>query len=320
MKQRRNVIIAVLAIIFIIAAILIARDWVLPTFAGVSVTGVPTRVDSFADLKTKQAQTKAATATATKSALNTGTDGIVLLSYKPRGQAQQKLPYDSCIEVRGSTPTPSAPQSTPTATPAAPGPAATTAAAAAEDFVFLRIDATKSEACYQVGEIFFNEDNRFNLAVGITHSIDGEVAIDRANIANSKIGDFTININEFSSDQPRRDGIIRRRWLESDRYPYAMLTNAQIIGLPTRPYSEGETLTFQIVGDLEIHATKRSTVFNATASLTGGTLYVHAVADIKMTDFGFEPPDIAGTVRANNDARLVLNLIATDEEATKPNK
>jgi polyisoprenoid-binding protein YceI len=308
--------------LFIIAAILIARDWVIPTFSTVAVTGVPTQADSFASLKTSQAQTKAAV-TATPAAMNIGADGILLMSYKGKALQQQQPTYESCTVLRGSTPTPTGNTVQPTTAAATPEPVATEAAAAPgpEDFVFLKIDGAQSEACYQVGELFLDQDSEFNLAIGVTHSIDGEVAVDRNNIANSKISDIVINVAEFKSDQPRRDGIIRERWLQSNKYPYAKLTKAQTIGLPARPYKDGETVNFQIIGDLEVHGNIRPTTFTATATLKGNTLLIQAHTDVKMTDFGFDPPDIAGVVKANNDARLVLNLIATAQGAdTTPTK
>src|SRR5262249_34498083 len=145
---------------------------------------------------------------------------------------QEQL-YQSCTDERGITPTPTTEsvQSTTavsvTATPGATAVAVTSAAS--DDLTFYNIVGKESEACYQVREVFIDEDNRFNLAVGLTKSIDGQIAIDKNNVANSVIGDIVINVSEFQSDSPRRDGIIRQRWLESNKYPLAKLTDAKTI-------------------------------------------------------------------------------------------
>src|SRR5262249_29592675 len=159
------------------------------------------------------------------------------------------------------------------------------------DFIVLNVVGNESEACYTVGEILINQGNVFNLAVGVTQAINGEVAIDRANVANSKIGDIKIDVSQFKSDSFMRDGRIRRNFLESNKYPYVNLTNAQAIGLPNRAYKDGETLHFQVVGTLEVHATQQQIPFDTTATLTGSTLVVTAKTNILMSQFGIQPPD-----------------------------
>lgn len=315
MRNRRVLIIGVVAIIAVIAAILFIRDWVIPTFAPSAVTGVPTSAGAFNDLKTIQAQTQTASAptAASSGAMNT----IRLVSFttnKPLSQlALQDLTlYESCTKTRGATPTPQGAQPTAAATTAA-APAATQAAGAA-DYLFLKVVGAESEACYLVGEIFLGEDS-YNLAVGVTHSIEAEVAVDRNNIANSQISDITINISEFTSDQPRRDGIIRQRWLESNKFPFAKLAGAKIVGLPARPYKDAETLAFQITGKLTVRDVTKDVTFNARGTLTGKVLVVTAFTDVLMTDYGFEPPSVGGFVQANNELRIQLNLVAREASA-----
>lgn len=223
--------------------------------------------------------------------------------------------YQSCTEKRGITPTPTAGSGGPVAAATAVATSAATAVAASSDngdLTFYKIIGPESEACYQVGEVFIDEDNRFNLAVGVTKSIDGQIAIDKNNVVNSVIGDIVINVSEFQSDSPRRDGIIRELWLESNKYPFARLTETKTIGLPPRAYKDGEILSFQVVGMLEVHGTKRETTFDAQAWLKDNALIVTASTNVRMTDFGFDPPSIADLIKANNNAHLVLNLVARE--------
>lgn len=305
--KRRTMIIAAIAVVAIIAAVLVVRDWVLPTFTTVSATGVPTAVNPFAATKS---------GSFAPASGNSGVQRVAFAMPVASPKLQQSDLYVSCTADRGTTPTPTglpattAPDGTPTVTPEA---AATEAApSTAADPIVVRIIGAESEACYQVGEVFF-DNNEFNLAVGVTKTIDGFVQIDRANVANSQLGEIVINISEFTSDNARRDGIIRQRWLESNTYPLAKLTEAKLVGLPARAYQDGEVLAFQIVGQLEVHGTKVETTFNMQGSLTGDTLVVTGYADINMNDFGFEAPEVGGMLKANPEARLILNLVARPE-------
>jgi polyisoprenoid-binding protein YceI len=230
--------------------------------------------------------------------------------------ATPRFQFDSCTVHRSAkaTPTPSI-RSTATPTPTStPIPTeAATLEAIEPDFIILQIVGERSEVCYEVGEIHAGEG--FDLAVGVTNAVAGEIAIDRANLANSKVGDIVVNIDQLTSDQSMRDGDIRANYLETAKYPQATFSNIQVIGLPRREIKDGEKLKFQLVGTLQIRQIERQVIWNVTGSLTGDTLIAVATADILMTDYGVNPPDILGVVLANNDVHLVFNLIAQEPSA-----
>ena len=50
--------------------------------------------------------------------------------------------------------------------------------------------------------------------------------------------------------------------------------------------------------------------FATTLKLEGTTLNGVAVTQIRMTDFGFDPPSILGVLRAENDVRLEFRFVA----------
>lgn len=317
MKTIRNVaIVAVLAAVVIVGAY-VAIKYIIPSIVTeVAVTGVPTPNNSrFDALKTSQAQTATArpqsTATTTGALIGAPGSAIVSIAYVPPVvpvlPAQENL-YTSCTAVRGITPTPSDAAPTPTVMPTAEPTAEAAPPSGEANFVFLTISAEESEACYQVGEIL---RDRFNFVVGVTKTIAGEVAIDLNNVANSQMGDeFNVNLAEIKSDQGNRD-----RWMISGQgfnfnaQPIAKLTNTQLIGLPARPYVEGETLTFQIVGELTIKDTTRQLTFNSTAKYENDVLVVTAYTDTKLTEIGLFPPDL-GFVKVNDEVRIILNLVA----------
>src|SRR5438094_6664829 len=53
----------------------------------------------------------------------------------------------------------------------------------------------ESQVAYRVGETLIREDNRFNVAVGISRAVRGEIVIDRA----SQVGPITVDISQFQS-------------------------------------------------------------------------------------------------------------------------
>ena len=146
--------------------------------------------------------------------------------------------------------------------PAAPtqAPAATLAGSSASpsdtSAVLYRIDAAQSEVRYEVGETLFNQNNRFQTAVGRTQGVAGDVRVDFAQPSNSQIGAIVIDVSQFTSDESRRDNYIRRSGLESSRYPRATFQPTSIDGLP-QSVSIGDQITFTISGDLTVKETTR---------------------------------------------------------------
>jgi len=309
MKRSRTLMLGAAALIGIPVlafSIYIAVNFILPAlFTTPSVTGVPTaRSNNLDALRTQQAA-RTLTATAARSSFYQNDVRAAVGMPEAGAPIAQEL-YVSCTAARGVTATPN---NAPTATPmptATPEP--TPAAAGESNFVFLTIVGEESEACYQVGEIL---NGSFVLAVGVTKEIAGEVAIDLGNLANSQLSEeINVNLAQIRSDQRNRDNwMISERGFNFNRFPIAKLTDAELIGLPARAYREGETITFQIKGNLQVRETVRETIFTAMGRYADGVLVVTAFTDLKLTDLDLNPPDL-GFVRVNDDMRIVLNLVA----------
>ncbi|MBI4279328.1 MAG: YceI family protein [Armatimonadetes bacterium] len=192
-----------------------------------------------------------------------------------------------------------------------PPPASAAAPAAGPPGVLERfvIVPSESRVTYHVGEYFINQNNRYNVAVGVTQIIRGELFIDRARPRNSRVGTITVDISQFRSDSERRDNYIRNRNLESARYPIAEFTPTEIRGLP-ESHVEGREIAVQITGNLRVRDVTRPTTFATILRLEGNTVTGMATTTIKMMDFGFDPPAIFGLLRTENEARLEFRFTA----------
>jgi polyisoprenoid-binding protein YceI len=173
----------------------------------------------------------------------------------------------------------------------------------------LTIVPEESQVFYTVDEQFLREGIVDVTAVGMTQEVEGEIMLDPENPQNTEIGTITVDISTFESDEDRRDQAIRENWLESATYPIATFEPTSIEGLP-ESYTEGEELNFQIVGDLTVREQTQPVTFDTVAVYDGEELRGTATTTIQMTDFGFDPPNIANVLRAENDALLTLEFVA----------
>lgn len=172
-----------------------------------------------------------------------------------------------------------------------------------------RIVVGESKLQYEVGEVFLNQNNRFNVAVGVTTQINGDIIVDLADPTKSSLGPLTADISQFTSDNNRRDNALRDRFIESNRYPTVTFVVNEITGLPDS-YQPGQQVQLLIVGDLTIRETTRPVTFDAIVSIQADTLTGEATTTILMSDFGFGPIDIAGILKTEDEAKVTLNLVA----------
>jgi polyisoprenoid-binding protein YceI len=175
--------------------------------------------------------------------------------------------------------------------------------------VVYQIVPGESKAAYEVGETFFNQNNRFNLAVGVTPQVSGEIRLDPTQPQSAEVGEIQVDISQFQSDSSRRDNAIRNRFLESSVYPMAVFKPTKIEGLPDS-YSEGQELSFKVSGDLTVKQTTRPITFDVTAKLENGTLSGVATTTISLSDFGVGPISIGGMLETEDQAKLTLNFVA----------
>jgi polyisoprenoid-binding protein YceI len=179
-----------------------------------------------------------------------------------------------------------------------------------------RIDPKQSRASYAVGETFFFENNRHFTAVGTTSAVAGDILIDRANPGASQVGEIVIDISQLTSDDSRRDNAIRRQWLESARYPKVTFKTTAIEGLPAT-IADGTPYAFKLIGDLTIRTVTRGVTWDVTATLDGDVLRGKATVQIKMTDFGFQPPRLAD-IGVEDEVVLTIDFVATGVSASLP--
>lgn len=192
----------------------------------------------------------------------------------------------------------------------AEAPAATTGGP-----VTLKIVESESQASYEVDETFL-EGNKLATAIGLTPKVNGEIMLNTADPSQSKVGTITVDISLLKSEghpngngSARRDNALKDRWLESSKYPLVEFTPTTLEGLPTT-YTPGQELTFKMIGDMKIRDTSKPVTWDVVANYDGTTLTGTATTAIKMSDFSFEAPNIAGMLRAEDDAKLTLQFVA----------
>jgi len=221
----------------------------------------------------------------------------------------------------------------PTVTPLPPTSTATTNAAESVAEIIeeptsvpvrtFQVVAEESKALYRVEEEFFagaverlGKTLGFNTAVASTQTLEGELQLvmDGPTVTVAG-GQFTVDLRTLKSDDRLRDERIREQFLQSNFFPTAEFVITGVEDFPSE-YSEGEEVTFKLVGDFTMREITNEVVFETAAVLQDGRLMGTAFADIFMVDFGFDPPEILGFIKAQDPARVEIEFTAQETNPT----
>ena len=144
-------------------------------------------------------------------------------------------------------------------------------------------------------------------------SVSGFIQLDVANPANALgANQFNVDMTVLQTDQSRRD-----KWIQTDgprfgSFPVAQFVATSIVGAPDA-YTDGQEVSFQLLGDLTVREISQPVTFDVTATLSGGTIRGTATAALKMSDFGIDPPNFANTLTVQDDFQIRLDLVASQE-------
>lgn len=158
-----------------------------------------------------------------------------------------------------------------------------------------RITEDESEARFIIDEVLGGVPTR---VVGTTPRLAGDVIVNFSDPAASQIGQIAINVRTLRTDQEFRDQAIRGQILRSaqDEFEFVTFAPTALSGLPSTPVSVGETLNFQITGDLTVRGETRTVTFDAEVVVTSeDRITGFASTDILYPDFGITinaPPTV----------------------------
>ena len=163
-----------------------------------------------------------------------------------------------------------------------------------------------SSASYRVTEQFVGIDFP-NDAVGSTDKVSGRIDIlPDGNIApGSKM---VVDLKNMTSDQSMRDGYIRSRTLETDKFPDAVFVPTAITGVPKMVPSTGQ-VGVALTGNLTIHGVTKPVTFKgiATIDARSSTVAGRALTTFTFADFGLTKPSIGRL--ANVEDKITIELV-----------
>jgi polyisoprenoid-binding protein YceI len=172
-----------------------------------------------------------------------------------------------------------------------------------------QIVPAQTSASYSVYENLIFQNKPHNDAIGKTNSVKGSFRIGTGTSPLIAAMNITVDLSTLQSDSQMRDRYVRRNSLQTDTYPNATFVSISTQGLPTS-YSDGQSVHFQLTGNLTMHGKTNKEVFDVQGKVVGDTITGIATSTIYMTDFGIEPPNLANIAISENKVLITLTFTA----------
>jgi polyisoprenoid-binding protein YceI len=149
-----------------------------------------------------------------------------------------------------------------------------------------------------------------NTVVGTTNQVSGEIAVNPANITESRLGVILINARTLLTDNDFRNRAIQNNILDTGEFEFITFAPSEIIGLPSSG-SIGEEISFSIVGDLTIRDVTQSVTFDVTVTVVSeNQMEGSASAVITLSDYGLNIPSVPNVANVEEEVELYIDFVA----------
>ena len=182
--------------------------------------------------------------------------------------------------------------------------------AGTDEAVVFRISQEQSTASYIIEEVLVGRGDV--TVVGTTNEVAGDILVDFGDVSASEVGQIRINARTFQTDDNRRDNAVGRSILrsENDANEFIEFVPTALNGLP-ETVELGDTIEFQIIGDLTVAGETREVTFATTATYTSDTIITgSAEVTITYADFNINIPNVPIVASVEDTVILRIEFLA----------
>jgi polyisoprenoid-binding protein YceI len=179
--------------------------------------------------------------------------------------------------------------------------APTTEPASADNFDGDWVPTSASEFGYRVEEVLAGVNTT---AVGRSNEIEGLLIIEGTTATEV---DVTVQVENITSDDPRRDSQFQGRIMNADEFPTAEFRITEPIDFGRIPVGD-EQITATATGELTLRGATNPVTFEVTAQTTDGRIGVLGSIPVVFEDYGIENPSF-GVVKTEDNGLVEFVLV-----------
>ncbi|HEX9038794.1 MAG TPA: YceI family protein [Ktedonobacterales bacterium] len=172
------------------------------------------------------------------------------------------------------------------------------------------LDTSATTATFTTHETLFGSPKT---VVGSTSQVSGQILIDTADPAKSQVGEIRVDVSALRTDNDMRNNTIQGRILETGvaGYQYATFSATAYKGLPSS-ITTGQTVSFQIEGNLTVHGVTKPVTFDVTLTLVSAKQVTgKATTTVRYEDFNMAIPNVPNVSDVSSNVTLALDFTAS---------
>lgn len=146
--------------------------------------------------------------------------------------------------------------------------------------------------------------------VGVANQVAGQLRFDPADLSTAQIGIIQANARTFATDNQNRNRAIQNRILQTGEYEFVTFEPTGISGL-SESASVGDTVTFDIEGNLTVRDVTNPVVFSAVVNYVDANTIEGTVASIiTYADFGINIPNVDFIANVEEELEIYIDFVA----------
>lgn len=180
--------------------------------------------------------------------------------------------------------------------------------AAVANLTIFTIQQAGSQARFEL-----DEELRGNpiTVVGSTDQIAGEIGIDFNNPAATELGVIQVNARTLATDNDFRNRALRNEILVTGPFEYITFTPTEITGLPDT-VAVGDTITFQVNGDLTITGISQPATFAVTVTIVSETEISGTASTVVTREaYNLRIPSVPAVANVEEEVEIYLDFVAS---------
>ncbi len=144
-------------------------------------------------------------------------------------------------------------------------------------------------------------------AVAETKDVTGDLYVSKDGLISNQRSAFKVDLRTLVSDESLRDRQAKGN-LNTDRFPFAEFVADSATNFP-KDYAANQQTELTLTGTLTLHDVSKPVEWAVFARAAGDYLTAVADTDIKMTDFGVNPPTVSVS-RVEDKLHIQVTLFA----------
>jgi polyisoprenoid-binding protein YceI len=192
-------------------------------------------------------------------------------------------------------------------------PEAESSAAEATNLTIFEIIQEESVVRFILGELLRGQQTT---VIGSSNQVAGQIAADLNDLSTVQVGVIQVNARTLVTNNNMRNNTIRNRILFTDSFEFITFAPAEITGLP-ESVAWGESISFEIEGELTIRDVTNEEVFTVTAVPISGTrLEGTATTTVMRQDYNLQIPAVRNVADVDEAVVLEFDFVAVPVEQT----